>query len=141
MKSEGVSHTSSAVAVRLQLADFSRPIHETAGMRPRPLSHLQECRNDRQVILERNFGNTFLEVQESGSRGVIPNSELLRLVRRNSHLQALSSHHFRLPAPKHERFRILEVCFLRHPMDRLPIGVPVLPADGRCFGPLRVEGP
>ena len=31
----------------------------------------------------------------------------------------MSGHLFCLPAPKHERYRFLELCFLRHPLDRL----------------------
>lgn len=70
-------------------------------------------------ILERNFGNALRVIDEPGERGVIPNSELLRMIRKEPHLQALSSHHFRLPAPKHERYRFLEICLVRHPLDRL----------------------
>ena len=70
-------------------------------------------------ILERNFGNAFDAIKADGEKGVIPNSELVRFVRRNRQIAAVSSHHFRLPALKHERFRLLELCLLRHPLDRL----------------------
>ena len=70
-------------------------------------------------ILNRNFGDKLLTFHEEGETGVVANSELVQLAKQNPHAQAFTSHHFRLPAPKHERFRFLEVCFLRHPLDRL----------------------
>lgn len=69
--------------------------------------------------LERAFGHSYRSVDEDFDHGRVPTSELVRFVKQNRQVAALSGHLFCLPAPKHERYRFLELCFLRHPLDRL----------------------
>jgi hypothetical protein len=70
-------------------------------------------------ILEKLFGNSFRTIEPAfGGDGVVK-SELVRFVQENREVAALSSHHFGLPAPRHERLKFVEICFLRHPLDRL----------------------
>jgi hypothetical protein len=69
--------------------------------------------------LKKNFGNAFQAIHAEGETGVVDNKALLHFLRENPHVTAITSHQLRLPAPKHERFRFLEICFVRHPLDRL----------------------
>ena len=69
-------------------------------------------------VLERVFGNAFRLIEASFDEGTIVKSELIQFVRENRQVAALSGHHFCLPAPRHKRYRFVEFCLLRHPMDR-----------------------
>ena len=70
-------------------------------------------------ILQRNFRHAFASLHEVTSTGVIVNEEILSFLAENPYVEALTSHHIRLPPPRHEHFRCIEICFLRHPLDRL----------------------
>jgi hypothetical protein len=70
-------------------------------------------------ILERTFGDGFDTLHDVTSRGVVSNAEIIQFLLHHPNVQALSSHHFQVPFPRNEALRFIEICFLRHPMDRL----------------------
>jgi hypothetical protein len=70
-------------------------------------------------ILRRNFGGDFTEIHEAGEQGLLFSEEIIRFLVAHPQFKALSSHHFRLPPPRDDRFNIVEICFLRDPRDRI----------------------
>jgi hypothetical protein len=71
------------------------------------------------AILEREFGAAFSEVHRPSSNGRIAADDIVALVRRTPHLRALSSHHFTFPVPKVRGVTFVDICPVRHPIDRL----------------------
>jgi hypothetical protein len=70
-------------------------------------------------ILEKNFAQAHASLHEDTARGTVVNSEIMEFLLARPQVVSLTSHHIRLPAPSDERFRFIEICCLRHPMDRL----------------------
>lgn len=70
-------------------------------------------------ILKRNFSDSFQIIHEQGERGNISEEEIIKYLIEHPHINALSSHHFRYPRPEHSNLQFVDICFLRHPMDRL----------------------
>jgi len=70
-------------------------------------------------VLERNLRGRFETLHEAVSPGVISNAEVVEFLLRHPHVRALSSRQFQPPFPTHEMLRFIEICLLRHPMDRL----------------------
>jgi hypothetical protein len=70
-------------------------------------------------LLEKNFCGGFHQSQAPETRGVISNEEIVDFVMRHPEAQALASHHFQPPFPTHDTLRFVELCLLRHPLDRL----------------------
>lgn len=70
-------------------------------------------------VLGKNFPLALSNLHASTDTGSIDHAELLAYLRAQPHLQAISSHHIRLPAPQQGGFEFLEWCLLRHPLDRL----------------------
>jgi hypothetical protein len=71
------------------------------------------------AILEREFGDAFSEVHRPDSNGRIDAGDIVALVRRMPRLRALSSHHFTFPVPKLSGVTFVDICPVRHPIDRL----------------------
>lgn len=71
------------------------------------------------AVLEREFGAAFSEVHRANSSGQIYPEEIVALLRSAPHLRALTSHHFTFPVPQVRGFVFLDVCPVRHPIDRL----------------------
>jgi hypothetical protein len=69
-------------------------------------------------ILQRNFGDGFAEIHEAGERGTLLPEDVIQYLVAHPRIAALSSHHFRLPAPRDFRFQFIDICFLRDPLDR-----------------------
>jgi hypothetical protein len=70
-------------------------------------------------VLERNLRARFEKLHEAVSPGVVSNAELVEFLLSHPHVRALSSRHFQPPFPTHEMLRFIEICLLRHPLDRL----------------------
>ena len=71
------------------------------------------------AVLEREFAGGFSEVHRDDVDGRIFPEELVALLRRNPELSAVSSHHFVFPVPRVRGFAFIDICPIRHPIDRL----------------------
>jgi hypothetical protein len=71
------------------------------------------------AVLEREFGAAFSQVHRANSSGHIDSEDIVALLRSAPHLRALSSHHFTFPVPRARGFVFIDVCPIRHPIDRL----------------------
>jgi hypothetical protein len=71
------------------------------------------------TILARAFHEDFDALHEPIGKGIVSNDEIIRFLQHNPTTQALSSWHFRLPAPTHPQLRFMTIGLVRHPMDRL----------------------
>ena len=72
-----------------------------------------------EAILELNFQSAFASIHAGKDTGAVGPRQILALLDEHRDVVALSSHHFRPPRPEDERFLFLEICFVRHPLDRL----------------------
>ena len=73
-------------------------------------------------ILRKNFSDSFQTIDEPSEHGCISSEAIIKhLTRhRHRHIKALSSHHFTDPRPDEQAdLRFVDICFLRHPLDRL----------------------
>jgi hypothetical protein len=69
--------------------------------------------------LRKNFADYFNIIHEQTDRGTLYAEEIIKYVTDHPEVNALSSHHFRYPRPDIFGFRFIDICFLRHPLDRL----------------------
>ena len=72
-----------------------------------------------EALLEQNFGEHFHRVHAEGDLGVIRGTDLQWILRRDRSIRALSSHHFRYPLPETDDCKLVDICFLRHPLQRV----------------------
>jgi len=71
-------------------------------------------------ILKKNFTDTFQAIDKQHEHGLISAEEIAAYILKHPDMHALSSHHFRYPRPvDHADVRFVDICFLRHPLDRL----------------------
>jgi hypothetical protein len=70
-------------------------------------------------ILEKNFCDRLVHLNCPQPDSTITNSDLLRSVREQQDVQAVSSYHLRPPKPEVEDFVLFDIFFLRHPLDRV----------------------
>lgn len=71
-------------------------------------------------ILKKNFPDSFHAIDEPTERGHITTEAITKHLLKHPHTKALSSHHFKYPRPEeHANLRFIDICFLRHPLDRL----------------------
>ncbi len=70
-------------------------------------------------ILHRSFGSRFASIDTPERDGHVSEEMLLDHLRRDSFLQAVSSHQIRYPAPCVPGFLFFDLCFLRDPLDRI----------------------
>jgi hypothetical protein len=71
------------------------------------------------ATLERNFGPTFASWDGNEFNAQISGAELLRFLREQEHILALTSHHLRPPKPAADGFVFHDVLVFRHPVDRI----------------------
>jgi len=72
-----------------------------------------------EAVLEREFGLFFATIEGGGATGALTNAELLAFLESHDTLLAISSHQIRYPRPASDRFEFFDICFIRHPLDRL----------------------
>jgi hypothetical protein len=70
-------------------------------------------------ILEREFPGTFARLHGPGSDATLDAEDLTSFLDDHPHVQAVTSHHLRYPAPVMRNAVVFDCCFLRHPLDRL----------------------
>ena len=70
-------------------------------------------------MLDRSFGKSFCTVDHNERDAHFPNDALVRLIKQNSLVRALSSHQIHYPVPQEPGFIFFDLCFLRDPIDRL----------------------
>lgn len=70
-------------------------------------------------ILDKNFPNSVerLEAQDAGE--FVTHQEIFEFLEQHPQVSALTSHTFKLPSPIHPVFKFIEICLVRHPLDRL----------------------
>jgi len=69
--------------------------------------------------LQRNFGTAFNRLDAKSEMEFVSNEEIVRFLLENPQIVTLSSHNFSLPSPTYPLFKFVEICFVRHPLDRL----------------------
>lgn len=69
--------------------------------------------------LKREFGRKFAEFDGDHASYVHLPNEIAAYLKRNSKVQALSSHHLRFPLPEEPGLKLLPTFFVRHPLDRM----------------------
>jgi len=69
--------------------------------------------------LERSFGAEFSRIETPNSEGLVYHPDILRFLDQNPRVKAISSHQIRHPVPAAPGFLFLDVCILRHPVDRV----------------------
>jgi hypothetical protein len=70
-------------------------------------------------ILERLFAERFTTLHGLSSDTVLDGEHLTELLRTSPETMAISSHHLRYPLPESRGVALFDLCFLRHPLDRL----------------------
>jgi len=70
-------------------------------------------------VLEREFGAFFSILSRDDPNAIISSGELISFVEHNQSVLALSSHQIRYPKPKSQQVEFFDLCFIRHPLDRL----------------------
>ncbi|HZU25611.1 MAG TPA: sulfotransferase family 2 domain-containing protein [Bryobacteraceae bacterium] len=72
-----------------------------------------------EAVLEREFGVFFSTLHTPGANALVMNSEIVAFLEEHETVSALSSHQFRYPRPAAAGFEFFDICFVRHPLDRL----------------------
>jgi hypothetical protein len=70
-------------------------------------------------ILEREFGGEFATLHGHTADTELDNDELSVFLSTHRDIKAVSSHHLRYPLPNIKNIVVFDVCFIRHPLDRL----------------------
>jgi hypothetical protein len=70
-------------------------------------------------ILEREFPGKFATLHGLTADADLDGQELAVFLRNRKDILAVSSHHLRYPLPKIKNVVIFDLCFIRHPLDRL----------------------
>ncbi|MDP9114492.1 MAG: hypothetical protein M3O20_12535 [Acidobacteriota bacterium] len=70
-------------------------------------------------ILEREFGGEFATLHGPTPDTELDNDELSLFLSAHRDIKAVSSHHLRYPLPNIKNVVIFDLCFIRHPLDRL----------------------
>lgn len=70
-------------------------------------------------ILEREFGGEFATLHGLAPDTELDNDELSVFLSTHRDIKAVSSHHLRYPLPNIKNVVIFDLCFIRHPLDRL----------------------
>ena len=70
-------------------------------------------------ILEREFGGEFATLHGLTADTELHNDELSVFLSTHRDIKAVSSHHLRYPLPNIKNVVIFDLCFIRHPLDRL----------------------
>jgi len=70
-------------------------------------------------ILEREFGGEFATLHGLAADTELDNDELSVFLSTHRDIKAVSSHHLRYPLPNIKNIVIFDLCFIRHPLDRL----------------------
>ena len=69
--------------------------------------------------LSRNFGEGFVEFHGVHDDAQLMADDVLPLVGSDLSIQAVTSHHLRYPKPAMRGTHFIDVCFIRHPLDRI----------------------
>ena len=70
-------------------------------------------------ILEREFGGEFATLHGLTADTELDTDELSAFLSTHRDIKAVSSHHLRYPLPNIKNVVIFDLCFIRHPLDRL----------------------
>jgi len=71
------------------------------------------------TILERNFGSCFCDHRDDIPMRQIGPEYLVRYLRENPDIKALSSHHIWFNMPVSNDLKLISIMFLRHPIERM----------------------
>lgn len=69
--------------------------------------------------LARNFGDGFVEFHGVHDDAALSADDVHPLVSSDLSIQAVTSHHLRYPKPAMRGIHFIDVCFIRHPLDRI----------------------
>lgn len=69
--------------------------------------------------LRRSFGDAFVDFHGEHDDARLFAQDIVDLVRADTSIAALSSHHTRYPKPRTHGFVFFDICFLRHPLSRI----------------------
>jgi hypothetical protein len=69
--------------------------------------------------LSRNFGEGFVEFHGVHDDAVLSADDVYPLVSSDLSIRAITSHHLRYPKPAMRGIHFIDVCFIRHPLDRI----------------------
>jgi len=70
-------------------------------------------------MLDRSFGKDFRTVDYNERDAHLPNDALVRIIKQDPGLRAVSSHQIHYPVPQEPGFIFFDLCFLRDPIDRI----------------------
>lgn len=72
-----------------------------------------------EYILNREFPKQSATLHGPAADSVLDSSDLLKFLKENPQIAAVSSHHLRYPKPRDRHMVFFDCCFLRDPIDRL----------------------
>jgi hypothetical protein len=70
-------------------------------------------------VLRREFHDSFAELHGSDANSILTSSDLRDFLQANPSVRAVSSHHLRYPTLRDAERDVVDICMLRHPVDRL----------------------
>lgn len=70
-------------------------------------------------VLEREFHSGFSTLHGPDASSTLTKSDLSKFLQGNPQVRAVSSHHLRYPTLRRDPERVIDICMLRHPLDRL----------------------
>ncbi len=70
-------------------------------------------------MLKREFYDSFAELHGSDATSILTASDLRTFLETHPGVRAISSHHLRYPTLRDAERDVIDVCMLRHPLDRL----------------------
>ena len=70
-------------------------------------------------ILRRNYPEGWVGIEPAADEPRIGSEAVLKLIRENSRIKAVSSHNFGGPFARDPNLHLVEICLVRHPLDRL----------------------
>jgi hypothetical protein len=72
-----------------------------------------------EAVLEREFGVFFATLHTPDPNAIVTNPEVIAYLEAHDEVSALSSHQIRYPRPAADGYEFFDICFIRHPLDRL----------------------
>lgn len=70
-------------------------------------------------ILEREFHRSFATLHGPSDESTLSGDDVIAFIEQHPATQVISSHHLRYPKPRINGYSFLDICMLRHPLDRL----------------------
>jgi hypothetical protein len=108
--------------LRHKLQEMTRQIQVPVAKDRFVILHYHIFKNAGSTIdyaLARNFGEGFVEFHGVHDDAQLLAEDVLPLVACDLSVQAVTSHHIRYPKPAMRGVHFIDVCFIRHPLDRI----------------------